>query len=95
MPMFWPHILIGAAATGFLFLFAITSVRESKGRAAKISGALALATALVWAAPLVLGAPWPIPALMDFLLLLLLALFFAPVGAKRPIRSTGPVPWVD
>lgn len=95
MPMFWPHILIGAAATGFLFLFAITSVRESKGRAAKISGALALATALVWAAPLVLGAPWPIPALMDFLLLLLLALFFAPVGANRPIRSTGPVPRVD
>lgn len=89
------HIVIGAAAFSFLAAFAITSVREGRPRAVRVSAALAAGFAVAWAAPPLLGAPSFVAGAMDSALVLFAILFYAPIGSRRPIRAEGPAERVD
>jgi len=84
------YLVSGAAAFFFFLLFAVTSLRESKGRAALVSGLGALFTGALWVSVYLLSDSSLLAlCLMAAIGPLAALLFFLPLNRRTPIRIEG------
>lgn len=90
------YLVSGAAVFSFFLLFAVTSVRESKGRAALVSGLGAFFFGALWVTVYLMPLSSPLLlCLMASLGPLTALLFVLPLNRRRPIRIEGVTERID
>jgi reductive dehalogenase len=84
------HITIGATIVAFFVLFAVSSVREGRRRAAWLSSIFAVTTISVWGVSRLPDSVW-LMLLPDIFAVAVVILFFAPLGrlSAMQINLTG------